>query len=72
MRHMPAQFFQFGAATRYPTMSQPLMDSAFVGVEGDAQLFKDWFEPGIDFLYGHSPLPPFCFGEAASMANGKR
>ena len=36
MRHMPAQFSQFRAAARYPTMSQPLMDGAFVGMEGDA------------------------------------
>ena len=27
---------QLRAAARYPTMSQPLMDSAFVGMEGDA------------------------------------
>ena len=72
MRHVSAQFFQFGAATRYPTMSEPLMDGAFVGVEGDAQFFEDRFKPGVDFLYGHGSFSPFCFGEAARMANGKR
>ena len=36
MRHMPAQFSQLRTAARYPTMSQPLMDRAFVGMEGDA------------------------------------
>src|SRR5437762_11507439 len=72
LRHMPTRFFQFRAAARYPTMSQPLMDGAFVGMEGDAQLFEDRFEPGIDFLYGHGPLSALRCGLLAGIASVAR
>jgi hypothetical protein len=53
-------------------MGQPLMDGPFIGMEGDAQFLEDWFQPGLDFLYSHGPLPSFRFGEAAGIAHGKR